>query len=146
MLRLTQALRGYDVTLVAADTDTTSQAKFEASSALRGPWIRIPRAREVHQPWASTVLTAWGALVASVRVVATTRPDLVLANGPGTCVPICLVARFAGARLIFCESWCRVRDLSVTGKILYPISSRFIVHWPSLLRKYPKAEYLGRIC
>jgi len=26
------------------------------------------------------------------------------------------------------------------------VAHRFVVHWPELARRYPRAEYLGRIC
>lgn len=148
MLRLTQTLDTslYDVTFVAATSDRTSQAKFDASpEALQGPWHRIPRAREVHQSWSSTFVSTSRALAASLRLVARLRPDLVVANGPGTCLPVCLVARLLGARLIFCESWCRVKRLSLTGRILYPLCHRFLVHWACLCDRYPRAEFIGHI-
>lgn len=148
MLRLTAQLDPslYDVLYIAADSDTTSQAKFDACpDALRGKWHRIPRAREVHQSWFSTLFSTLKALLASARLVAKLAPRLVIANGPGTCVPICLIARLTGARLIFCESWCRVRDLSLTGKLLYPFAHRFVVHWACLCNRYPRAEFIGHL-
>ena len=38
-------------------------------------------------------------------------------------------------------------EISLTGKILYHlrIADSFIVQWPELLEKYPKASYLGRL-
>jgi beta-1,4-N-acetylglucosaminyltransferase len=48
--------------------------------------------------------------------------------------------------LIFVESFCRVEELSLTGKILYQIVDRFIVQWPGLSEKHSRAEYLGKIC
>ena len=52
-----------------------------------------------------------------------------------------------GATLPSCgESWCRVESLSLTGRIMYWVAHRFVVHWPELARRYPRAEYLGRIC
>ena len=78
------------------------------------------------------------------------RPELVLCNGPGTCVPVCagaLLVRFLGledTRIVFVESFCRVNTLSVTGKILYPFAAdRFIVQWAQLKAKYPRAEHIG---
>ena len=69
-----------------------------------------------------------------------------LCNGPGTCVPVALLGLLLGARLVFCESWCRVESLSLTGRILYPLAHRFVVHWPQLARRYPRAEHLGVLC
>ena len=57
--------------------------------------------------------------------------------------------RLAGVKHVevaFVESFCRVESLSLTGRIMYWVAHRFFVHWPELARRYPRAEYLGRIC
>ncbi|XP_031163655.1 UDP-N-acetylglucosamine transferase subunit ALG14 homolog isoform X2 [Sander lucioperca] len=75
----------------------------------------------------------------------------VLCNGPGTCVPLCVAGLLLGilgmkkVLLVYVESICRVQTLSLTGKILYPISDYFFVQWSSLRDKYPKSIFLGRI-
>ena len=48
-------------------------------------------------------------------------------------------------RLTYIESFCRTRNLSMTGKILYHLGiyDRFFVMWPKLKKRYPKVEYQG---
>ena len=104
------------------------------------------RAREVGQSFGSSVPSTLRALFACVHLIWTASPDLVLVNGPGTCVPVAVLARLSGSRVIFVESWCRVESLSLTGRVLYYVAHRFVVHWPELVDRYPRAEYLGRIC
>ncbi|XP_049570744.1 UDP-N-acetylglucosamine transferase subunit ALG14 homolog isoform X4 [Orcinus orca] len=76
---------------------------------------------------------------------------MVLCNGPGTCVPICISALLLGILgikkviIVYVESICRVEHLSLSGKILFHLSDYFIVQWPTLKEKYPKSVYLGRI-
>ena len=41
------------------------------------------------------------------------------------------------------ESIARVKSLSLSGKLLYPIADKFMVQWPDLLSKYPRAKYVG---
>ena len=72
--------------------------------------------------------------------------DLLLTNGPGTAVPICYIYFFLSkillynwnAKIVFIESFCRVTDLSLTGRLLRPILSKFVVQWEELHKKYPK--------
>ncbi|XP_073857223.1 UDP-N-acetylglucosamine transferase subunit ALG14 isoform X6 [Macaca fascicularis] len=77
--------------------------------------------------------------------------NMVLCNGPGTCVPICVSALLLGILgikkviIVYVESICRVETLSLSGKILFHLSDYFIVQWPALKEKYPKSVYLGRI-
>ena len=138
------------LTLVTAATDTTSRAKAERElpreALATARWAEIPRAREVGQSFGSSVPSTLKALFACVHLIWTASPDLVLVNGPGTCVPVAVLARLFGSRVIFAESWCRVSTLSLTGRIMYWVAHRFVVHWPELARRYPRAEYLGRIC
>ena len=138
------------LTLVTASTDTTSRAKAERelpqAALATARWVQIPRAREVGQSFVTSVPSTLHALWACVHLIWTASPDLVLVNGPGTCVPVAVLARLSGSRVIFVESWCRVESLSLTGRVLYYVAHRFVVHWPELARRYPRAEYLGRIC
>ncbi|CAM9545337.1 unnamed protein product [Choristocarpus tenellus] len=138
---------------VVARTDHTSADRIPSNhlTSNRCKVVTIPRSREVGQPWLSSFLTTLWAALHSALLVVKVRPDLVLVNGPGTCVPICLVAfilRVFGdqrGRIVFCESFCRVRSLSLTGKIMYRLADRFVVHWPELLGAYPHAEYIGQL-
>ncbi|KAA8580500.1 UDP-N-acetylglucosamine transferase subunit ALG14 isoform X1 [Etheostoma spectabile] len=144
---------------VIADTDRMSEDKictFERSkqhldSESQFTICRIPRSREVHQSWVSSVVSTLDALRYSLPLVFRLRPDMVLCNGPGTCVPLCVAGLLLGilgmkkVLLVYVESICRVQTLSLTGKILYPISDYFFVQWSSLRDKYPKSIFLGRI-
>ncbi|XP_054478824.1 UDP-N-acetylglucosamine transferase subunit ALG14 homolog [Anoplopoma fimbria] len=143
---------------VIADTDRMSEEKictFESSkhsdSESQFTICRIPRSREVHQSWSSSVISTLDALRYSLPLVFRLRPDMVLCNGPGTCVPLCVAGLLLGilgmkkVLIVYVESICRVETLSLTGKILYPMSDYFFVQWSSLRDKYPKSIFLGRI-
>ncbi|XP_044196416.1 UDP-N-acetylglucosamine transferase subunit ALG14 homolog [Thunnus albacares] len=144
---------------VIAETDRMSEEKictFENSkqhsdSKSQFTIYRIPRSREVHQSWSSSVLSTLSATCYSLPLVFRLRPDMVLCNGPGTCVPLCVAGLLLGilgmkkVLIVYVESICRVETLSLTGKILYLISDYFFVQWSSLRDKYPKSIFLGRI-
>ncbi|XP_071756278.1 UDP-N-acetylglucosamine transferase subunit ALG14 [Centroberyx gerrardi] len=144
---------------VIADTDKMSEEKictFESSkdhtdSESQFTIHRIPRSREVHQSWSSSVVSTLNALRYSVPLVFRLKPDMVLCNGPGTCVPLCAAGLLLGilgmkkVLLVYVESICRVETLSLSGKILYSVSDYFFVQWSTLRDKYPKSIFLGRI-
>lgn len=129
------------------------------SSSLRGGVrssyrvVRIPRSREVGQSFLTSVGSTIYASGAALKCVLTFRPDLVLANGPGTCIPICAaaaIARLLGVargRVVYVESIARVYRLSLSGRILYHtrLADRFFVQWPDLQRRYPRCAYAGRV-
>lgn len=123
------------IVLVVADTDTTSLQRVQAyphplpiqnketlaslENAGTGPQrvYRIPRSREVGQSYASSVLTTLRSFVFGLWLVGfQVQPDLVLVNGPGTCLPIAVSAFFfrivgwkTGTKVVFVESFCRVK-------------------------------------
>ncbi|KAK6484207.1 UDP-N-acetylglucosamine transferase subunit ALG14-like protein [Huso huso] len=161
ILRLMESLsRSYSPRhYVIADTDKMSEDKIrtlenshkEKDITRQFTIQRIPRSREVQQSWRSSVLTTLYSLLYSVPLVFKLKPDLVLCNGPGTCVPVCASALFLGflgvkkVLIIYVESICRVETLSLSGKLLYHLSDYFFVQWSTLKEKYPKSTYLGRI-
>jgi beta-1,4-N-acetylglucosaminyltransferase len=111
-------------------------------------FARIPRSREVGQPYLSSVWTTLFAFWACVRLVARLRPAMLLCNGPGTCLPVCLAAlllNWAGVtdtRIVFVESVARVQHLSLTGRLLYPIADSMQVQWPQLVQRYVDVGYM----
>lgn len=80
------------------------------------------------------------------RIFLDERPDVVVSTGSEIAIPAFVWAKLVGAETIYIESWCRVRALSLTGKIVYPLSDLFLVQWPELAQKSgEKARYEGTI-
>ncbi|XP_058451966.1 UDP-N-acetylglucosamine transferase subunit ALG14 homolog [Malaya genurostris] len=147
---------------VIAAADKTSVVKVIDVEVRREPdmakqnyeIVTITRSRHVQQNYFSSIFTTLTAILNSIPVVLRKRPDLILTNGPGTCVPICLVAFLAklffvnnNCKIVFVESFCRVKSLSLSGKILLWITDLFVVQWPGLARNGAgrKVEYFGRL-
>ncbi|KAH1166427.1 UDP-N-acetylglucosamine transferase subunit ALG14 homolog isoform X2 [Mauremys mutica] len=144
---------------IFADSDKMSEDKIRTFEQKRAETFsnsqftlnRIPRCREVCQSWSSSVLTTLYSILYSFPLTFRLKPDLILCNGPGTCVPVCISAllleilALKKVIIVYVESICRVETLSLSGKILYYFSDYFIVQWPALKEKYPKSIYLGRI-
>lgn len=111
----------------------------------------IPRSRNVGQSYFSSIVTTLYSVVYCIPLVIKIRPDLILCNGPGTCIPICITAFLlklgfiSDTRIVFIESFCRTRSLSLTAKILMYIADNFIVPWPTLKQKLKRSEYIGQL-
>ena len=73
------------------------------------------------------------------------RPDAVVCTGVLATVPLCLLCKLFRKKLVFIESYAKVKTPTLTGKLLYPFSDRFYVQWRELLEFYPKAIYVGGI-
>lgn len=143
-----------ELVYVLADTDRGSLDHVDALHRARhlpAPLViaRVPRAREVGQSYFTSLLsTAW-AFLACLGHVFRAMPDVVLCNGPGTCVPIVVAAKIASLlnrrriSVVYCESLACVEHLSVSGRLVYCAADAFLVQWPQLLARYPAALCAG---
>lgn len=71
------------------------------------------------------------------------RPDVIISTGALFAYPFCLIAKLMGAKVVYVESFARVTDLSMTGKLVYPFADLFMVQWDGLQKRYPKAVFKG---
>ena len=81
----------------------------------------------------------------SISIYKKEKPDVVICTGVLAMIPICLIAKLMGKKLIYIESYAKVTSPTMTGKFLYRFADRFYVQWESMLECYPKAIYLGGI-
>lgn len=77
------------------------------------------------------------------RIVFSEKPDLVISTGASLAVGFAFAAKLLGVRFIYIESISRAQELSLSGKLVYPICDEFYVQWPTLCTKYAKAQYRG---
>lgn len=84
-------------------------------------------------------------LVRSVKIYFKEKPDVVICTGVLAMIPICLIAKMAGKKLIYIESFAKVTSATQSGKLLYKFADQFYVQWEQMLKIYPKAIYLGGI-
>ncbi|MDY2628717.1 MAG: PssD/Cps14F family polysaccharide biosynthesis glycosyltransferase [Lachnospiraceae bacterium] len=81
----------------------------------------------------------------SVSIYIKERPDVVICTGALATIPICLISKLMGKKLIYIESFAKVTTATQTGKLMYRFADQFYVQWPQMLEIYPKALYLGGI-
>lgn len=81
----------------------------------------------------------------SVKIYFKEKPDVVICTGVLAMIPICLIAKAAGKKLIYIESFAKVTSATQSGKLLYKFADQFYVQWKQMLEIYPKAIYLGGI-
>ena len=73
------------------------------------------------------------------------RPDVVITTGVLAMIPMCLLAKILGKKLIYIESFAKVTTPTETGKLMYKYADQFYVQWPQMKEVYPDAIYLGGI-
>ena len=73
------------------------------------------------------------------------HPDYIITTGVHTAGPMCCIAKLFGSKIVYIETFANVTTKTSTGKLLYPISDKFIVQWKSMKKIYPKADFGGWI-
>ena len=84
-------------------------------------------------------------MVSAAKLMLREKPDVVVTTGALISFPFCLCAKLTGAKVVYIETFARVNDRSLTGRLVYPLADLFLVQWESLLKFYPKAKYVGGI-
>ena len=73
------------------------------------------------------------------------KPNVVICTGVLAMIPMCLLVKLFGGKLIYLESFAKVTSPTETGKLLYRFADQFYVQWEPMKKVYPKAIYLGGI-
>jgi len=118
-------------------------------------WVTLPAAdtevllKEERVQWAfgptnRNLVNLFRNLRLAFSVLRKERPDAVLSTGAGISVPFVWAARLLGIQTLFIEDLTRVSRLSLSGRLVYRIADIFLVQWPELVPRYPRAQYRGR--
>lgn len=114
--------------------------KEDANSLLKDEkvyYCHFPTNRSVKALLINTVI-AW-------KVLRKEKPDLIISSGAAVAVPFFYLGKLFGAKTIYIEVFDRIDASTITGKLVYPISDKFIVQWDEMKKIYPKAINLGSI-
>ena len=77
------------------------------------------------------------------KILRKEKPGLILSTGAGPVVPFVLVGKWFKISAIFIETFTRVREPSLSGKIMYWLADRFFYQWKPLNRYFPRGTYGG---
>lgn len=98
-------------------------------------WCHYPTNRSIKNLLKNSWL-AW-------KVLRKEKPDLIISSGAGVAVPFFYLGKLMGAKLVYIEVYDRISSPTLTGKVVYPITDRFVVQWEEQKEFYPKAINLG---
>lgn len=92
-------------------------------------------------PWRFLLSIFW-----ALKILLHERPQVIVSLGAEVAIPFFYLGKMLGIRTVFIESWCRVENLSKTGRLVYPVADIFLVQWPQLLGVCgQKAMYWGAV-
>lgn len=81
----------------------------------------------------------------TLKIIQKEKPNVVICTGVLAMIPMCLLCKLRGGKLIYIESYAKVNSPTETGKLLYRFADQFYVQWETMLRFYPKAKCIGGI-
>ena len=81
----------------------------------------------------------------SFKLLIKEKPEAIVSTGALATVPICILGKIMRKKIIYIESFARVNNASMTGKLLYMFADLFIVQWEEMLKVYPRAVCGGGI-
>ncbi|MBH1939366.1 polysaccharide biosynthesis protein [Mobilitalea sibirica] len=83
--------------------------------------------------------------IKSLVIILKEKPNVVITTGVLAVIPICLLVKLLGGKLIYIESFAKVSTPTETGKLLYKFADQFYVQWDDMIKVFPKAIYKGGI-
>jgi beta-1,4-N-acetylglucosaminyltransferase len=132
---------GYDYHYIVSKEDNLSANRIKHA----GPIYSLSRPRGKSTGALSAIFRIILTGIQSVWVLLRVRPAAIVSTGPAIAVPVSILGKLLGARIIFVETGSRVKTLSLTGRIMYRWADLFFVQWPQLKESLPRAIYAGRL-
>jgi len=81
----------------------------------------------------------------SLCILIREKPEAIICTGVLATVPLCMLGKLFGKKVIFIESFAKQFSATRTGKLIYRFADVFIVQWDSMKEVYPKAIVGGPI-
>ncbi len=104
-------------------------------------------ARAYAVPWANRnhPLLLLRMLASCVNIMRKERPDVVISSGAAVGCLFCILGKLMGKKVVWLELIAFADEISLSGKIVQFFADLFLVQWPELARRYPRARYAGNV-
>jgi len=79
----------------------------------------------------------------SLGVFLKEMPDVIITTGGGVSLPMCVIGKCMGRKVIYIETFSRVFKPSMMGRIVSKFADLTIIQWEELKKYMPKAVYGG---
>ncbi len=81
----------------------------------------------------------------AIKILKKEKPNLIISSGAAIAIPFFWLGKLRGAKTVYIEVFDRINKSTLTGKLVYPVTDKFIVQWEEMQKVYPKAINLGSI-
>ena len=139
LMMLKPIFANYDYHLITEKTASTISLKDEYKERIHY-LVYGTRVKKIKYFFKTTYNT-----IKSLALFIKIRPKAIVTTGTHTAMPMCIIGKILGAKIIFIETYANVFTPTGSGKVIYKFADEFIVQWEDMLKVYPKAIYLGGI-
>ena len=81
----------------------------------------------------------------AIKVLKKEKPDIIISSGAAVAVPFFYLGRLKGAKTVYIEVFDRINKPTLTGKLVKPVTNKFIVQWDEMEKVYKNSINLGSI-
>lgn len=92
-----------------------------------------------HLNFAKYIINAFQSLTIFIQ----NRPRVIVSTGAGITIPICVLGKILGSKIVFVESGARITAPSRTGRLISKFADEVYVQWEENLAYYPDAKLGG---
>lgn len=107
--------------------------------------IKIYELNQVNRKEKTFILQMMVNTIKSFGIFIREKPDIVITTGVLAMIPMCIISKIFGKKLIYIESFAKITSPTLTGKFLYKYADQFYVQWKEMLKFFPNAIYKGGI-
>ncbi|MBW9145256.1 UDP-N-acetylglucosamine--LPS N-acetylglucosamine transferase [Clostridium sp. CM027] len=114
--------------------------KVDSQSLLKDEkkyWCYFPSNRNIKNLIKNTFL--------AFKILKKEKPDLIISSGGASAIPFFYLGKLFGAKTVYIEVYDRIDLPTLTGKIVYPVTDKFILQWEQQKKFYPKGVNIGGI-
>lgn len=138
LLSLQQVIANYDSYIITEKTSSTKELKKKYKKMFFLPYMS-------RKNIFIFIINFLKSFFISLKLYFKIKPDVIVSTGSACTLFICLIAKSTGKKVIFIETFSRIKSKTITGRICYYFADIFIVQWKELIKIYPKAIFLGHI-
>lgn len=145
LMNIMRAFAKYEIFFVTVESETTKSLRQTERTYYIKDSFKPIQIGKIRFYWITAGLYYFYLTFPCIFILFKERPTVIFGNGGSSTLLLSYVGKIIGCKIIYLESLTRVTELSLTGKLVYPIADLFLVQWESLLQKYGKAKYWGKV-
>jgi len=80
-----------------------------------------------------------------IKIILCKKPDVIISTGAAPGYLLCFAGKLFGAKIVWIDSIANVNGLSLSGRLILPLSDLILSQWPEVAKKYKRVEYAGTL-